>query len=125
MKDKLFCEISPLTFRIAVQKNIAVRNIKNIFGKEKFSNRKSDEKLPFLIMEHKSVIRRALRNVDMTLQENKAKNLALAAPKIDGILIFPGETFEKVEVCASIRRVFHDDCVKCEKFFFNKSFTRT
>jgi len=31
--------------------------------------------------------------VDLGLQENKATNLAIAAPKVNGILIRPGETF--------------------------------
>ena len=31
--------------------------------------------------------------MDMTLQENKAVNLALAAPNVDGILIRPGQVF--------------------------------
>lgn len=93
MDRQLFCEISPLTYWLSVQKNIAVRKIKNIFGKQKFSVCKSNEKLPFLVIGHKSIIRRVLGDVDMRLQENKAKNLSLAAPKIDGILIYPGEVF--------------------------------
>lgn len=39
------------------------------------------------------MIRRKLGNVHMDLQENKAVNLSLAAPKVTGILIRPGETF--------------------------------
>ena len=39
------------------------------------------------------LIRRTLGRVDPVLQDNKAVNLALAAPKINGILIRPGETF--------------------------------
>ena len=46
-----------------------------------------------LLYGHKSLIRRRLGNVDMRLRENKAVNLALAAPKINGILIKPGEIF--------------------------------
>lgn len=38
-------------------------------------------------------MRRKLGNVNMELQENKAINLALSAPKISGIIIKPGETF--------------------------------
>ena len=46
-----------------------------------------------VIYKHKSLIRRQLGDVDMTLQENKAVNLSLAAPKISGVLICSGETF--------------------------------
>ncbi|MBE7052943.1 MAG: vancomycin resistance protein [Ruminococcaceae bacterium] len=93
MKRKLFCEISPLTYWLSVQKNIINRNLKDFLEKHKFSKRKSNEKLSFLIFEHKSIIRRVLGNVNMKFQENKAKNLSLAVPKIDGIIIYPGEVF--------------------------------
>ena len=93
MGRNLFCEISPLTYWLSVHKNIAIRNLKDFIFKQKFAKHKSTEKLAFLIFEHKSIIRRVLGNVDMYLQENKAKNLSLATPKIDGILIYPGEVF--------------------------------
>lgn len=38
-------------------------------------------------------MRRKLGDVDARLQENKAVNLAIAAPKVSGILVRPGETF--------------------------------
>lgn len=93
MKRKLFCEISPLTFRISVQKNRLQRIGKDIVSGTAFAMVKQEEKLPVLINKHKSLIRRKLGNVDMTLQENKAINLGLAAPKITNVLIRPGETF--------------------------------
>ena len=46
-----------------------------------------------MIYKHASLIRRRLGNTDLELQENKAVNLALSAPKVNGILIRPGETF--------------------------------
>lgn len=93
MKRKLFCEISPLTYKISIEKGIVLRNIKDLKSNEKFANFKSQEKLPFLIYKHNSLIRRKLGNVNMELQENKAQNLSIAAPKINGIIIRPGETF--------------------------------
>lgn len=93
MSKKLFCEICPLTYKISVQKNVIQRKVRDFFSKEKFAKQKTDEKLPALVWEHQSLIRRVLGNVDMTLQENKATNLSLAAPKVNGILIRPGETF--------------------------------
>ena len=93
MSRKLFCEISPLTYKISMEKCILVRKIKNILSNEKFAKEKSEEKLPILIYKHNSLIRRKLGNVDMHLQENKAINLSLSAPKITGIIIKPGETF--------------------------------
>ena len=92
MKRKLFCEISPLTYKISMQKCIMKRNIKNALSKEKFAKTKG-EPLPIVIYKHNSLIRRKLGNVDLQLQENKAVNLGLAAPKISGVIIRPGETF--------------------------------
>jgi len=93
MKRKLFCEISPLTYKISTEKCILLRNIRDFFSKEKLSKEKIKEELPYTIYKHNSLIRRRLGNVNMELQENKAKNLSLAAPKISGIIIKPGETF--------------------------------
>lgn len=92
-KRLLFCEISPWTYRISKQKCIAVRKVRDYFSGKKFSRAKSEISLPILIYSHNSLIRRKLGNVDMTLQENKAVNLSLAAPKVNGIIIKPGETF--------------------------------
>ena len=91
-RRKLFCEISPLTYAISLRKMRLFRHVKNILSPAKFAKTKS-EPLPILIYKHTSLIRRKLGDVDMQLQENKAANLALAAPKINGILIPPGKTF--------------------------------
>ena len=93
MKRKLFCEISPLTYAISEKKCIFVRSLKNLCSFKHLAKTKQKEKLPYVISRHKSLIRRRLGNVDMRLQENKAVNLSLAAPKINRIIIRPGETF--------------------------------
>ncbi|WP_295085966.1 VanW family protein [Ruminococcus sp.] len=93
MKRKLFCEISPLTYAISEKKCIFVRSLKNLCSFKHLAKTKQNEKLPYVISRHKSLIRRRLGNVDMRLQENKAVNLSLAAPKINRIIIRPGETF--------------------------------
>ena len=58
-----------------------------------FATERCEQPLPYLIYSHNSLIRRKLGNVDMTLQENKAVNLGIAAPKVSGIIIKPGQTF--------------------------------
>lgn len=93
MSRKLFCEICPLTYKISVLKEKIKRYIKWIFTKETYAKTYEKEKLPILIYSHKSLIRRKLGNVDLDLQENKARNLELATPKINTIIIKPGETF--------------------------------
>ena len=92
-KRKLFCEISPLTYKISVQKCIAVRKMKDAFSKMKFASVKNEQLLPVSVYKHTSLIRRRLGNVDLQLQENKAVNLSIAAPKVNKIVIKPGETF--------------------------------
>lgn len=90
---KLFCEISPLCYDISVFKCCMIRSLQDLLSRERFCCLHSAEKLPVIIYKHKSLIRRKLGDVDMNLQENKAVNLSLAAPKISGVLIRPGETF--------------------------------
>lgn len=63
------------------------------FGKENYSTNKGINKFENLIFQHKSMILRPLKDVDMYLQENKRKNLELAIKHIDKILIKPNETF--------------------------------
>ena len=93
MSRLLFCEISPLTYKISVFKERLKRHLENLFNHKKYARTFSGQHLPFLVYNHNSLIRRKLGNVDMQLQENKAINLTLAAPKINGVLIKPGETF--------------------------------
>lgn len=94
MKERrLFCEISPLTYKISRRKCIITRKFKDLLSKNKFSEVKSDKILPTVIYRHNSLIRRKLGNTEVELQENKAVNLSLAAPKIFGVLIYPNETF--------------------------------
>ena len=97
MPRKLFCEISPTTYRISVRKNILQRMLKDAWrkagGQVSFARERSAEPLPVCVYAHRSLIRRRLGNVDMELQENKAVNLALAAPKVNGILMARGDLF--------------------------------
>ena len=92
-KRKLFCEISPFTYNLSLWKERIKKRLKDIIRSTKFAKEKSAGKLPVLIYEHKSLMRRRLGNVRQDLQENKVINLNLAAPKVSGILIRPGETF--------------------------------
>ena len=93
MSRKLFCEISPLTYRIAVQRQILLRKMQDFPHRKTFATQKSHDLLPVLLVHQKSLMRRKLGNVDLQLQENKVVNLSLAAPKVSHVLIHPGETF--------------------------------
>ena len=93
MPRKLFCEYGPLAYRISRWKVRTVRNLQNLFSRERIAKTLEPQPLPALLYSHKSLIRRQLGQVDMRLQNNKAQNLSTAAPKINGILLRPGETF--------------------------------
>ncbi|GHT94218.1 hypothetical protein FACS1894122_10610 [Alphaproteobacteria bacterium] len=93
MSRKLFCELHPYAYKISWFKETLKRYFVDLLSNNKFSKIKSQEKLSIIIKTHKSLIRRKLGNAELQLQENKAKNLELATPKVTGILIKPGETF--------------------------------
>ncbi|WP_425448253.1 VanW family protein [Dethiothermospora halolimnae] len=93
MSRKLFCELSPFTYRISVTKEILIRRLKWIIDNNNYANTIITKKLSNKVYTHKSLIRRKLGNVNMKLQENKAVNLKLAASKINGIIILPKEVF--------------------------------
>lgn len=58
-----------------------------------FAQVRAKEPLPFSCFSHRTLLRRRLKDVDMWMQENKIVNLKIAATKIHGILIRPGEVF--------------------------------
>ena len=93
MSRKLFCELSPFTYRLSMEKEILKRHLKDFSSKTRFARERTATVLPVLVYQHASLIRRRLGNVNMQLQENKAINLALAVKNIDGLLIRPDETF--------------------------------
>lgn len=90
---KLFCEISPTTYRISVFRNILLRDVKDFFAPQEFAGGRMDGLLPVVVYRNRSLMRRVLGNVDPVLQENKVVNLGLAAPKVTHILILPGQVF--------------------------------
>ena len=69
------------------------RRIADLPKAGRFAAVKNEESLPFTCKKHQSLLRRRLGNSDPELQENKVKNLKIACPAIDGILIKPGQTF--------------------------------
>ena len=63
------------------------------FDKKKYAKERVEKELPFRVKKHQSVLLRKLGDSDMQLQINKVTNLKIAAKRINGILILPGETF--------------------------------
>ncbi|MBE6651724.1 MAG: vancomycin resistance protein [Ruminococcaceae bacterium] len=92
-KGQLFCDINPFCYKIAMQKEIIKRHLKNFFGKDKFAKKKLDTTLPSIVSEHHSGMIKRAPGVDLTQQENKVVNIGIAGEKINGMIIKPGEVF--------------------------------
>ena len=93
MSRKLFCQICPLTYKLSTWKGRALRHLRDALSGQRFASSRQEAPLPVSVYKHSSLIRRRLGNVNMELQENKAVNLALAAPCLTHVVIRPGETF--------------------------------
>ena len=100
MGRKLFCELGPAAYKLSAAKETLRRKIgdavMSFSGRVRFAKLNKKDKtthLPVIVKSHSSVLLRRLNGVDMKLQENKAKNIALACEKINGMLVRPGETF--------------------------------
>lgn len=94
MERKLFCDISPVCYKISLKKEIMKRHLKDLFSKEKIAKKRDlDNILPNIVKSHSSILIRKLHGVDLKLQENKVTNIMLACNKVNGIVINPGETF--------------------------------
>lgn len=93
MARKLFCQLSPFCYRISVEKEIMLRNLRDLISPVRFAEHREEEPLPALIKGHRSPMLRQLAGVDMQLQYNKETNLRLAGERIHGLIIEPGQTF--------------------------------
>lgn len=93
INGKLFCEISPTTYKISQTKEIIKRSIQNFFSNEKFAKTKKEEKLPNVVSSHSSALIKKGPGVDLKLQQNKVVNINIANKSLNHIIIHPGETF--------------------------------
>jgi len=81
---RLFCGRIYFTFR---------RYLKWLFGGVKFARIDAHKNLPHQYASHKTPLLRKLKDVDMYLQHNKIVNLKIAVPKINNVIIHPGQVF--------------------------------
>ena len=93
MSRRLFCEINPFFYQISMQKEHLRRHIRDLCSKDSFARKKQVEPLPNIVKGHSSILVRKLHGVDLRLQENKVTNIRLACEKINGLVIYPGQTF--------------------------------
>jgi vancomycin resistance protein VanW len=81
----------PFAYRLRILQLRLKRGSRNLFVR--FANQRLNEPFPFVIKRHQSLLRRRLGSSDPQLQENKITNLRIAIQALDGIVIYPGETF--------------------------------
>ncbi|WP_270451477.1 hypothetical protein [Kocuria marina] len=67
MGRKLFSEISPLTYRIAVERQRWQRRAKDLGRRGAFAAERSAQDLPVKVYRHNSLIRRTLGNTELGL----------------------------------------------------------
>jgi vancomycin resistance protein VanW len=84
---------SSLRIYLGIRYYRAHRHVQWIFGRAKFARCREGVQLPFRAASHQSPLLRKLKDVDMWLQHNKIHNLKLAARRLDGVVLRPGETF--------------------------------
>jgi vancomycin resistance protein VanW len=90
---KLLSQRHPILYFLAVWTRRLKRIAEWHLDNKTYVRRRNDNKLPFRIKKHQSVLLKKLGENDIQLQINKVTNLQIAVKKIDGILIRPGETF--------------------------------
>lgn len=92
-KRRLFCDINPAFYAISVQKEICKRHIKDFLGRETFAKTIKKEPLPSVVSSRSSNMIKRSKGVNLQHQKNKAVNIQLAANKINGMVVRPGEVF--------------------------------
>ncbi len=70
----------------------AVRRIRWWTGGLRFGRPRPEADCPHLCAAHATPLLRKLKDLDMFLQHNKVHNLSLAVPRLDGVVLRPGET---------------------------------
>ena len=73
-------------------------------GRVVWASRRTSTDLPVRLKQHGSLLLRELSPDQMHLQRNKVTNLRLAAQRLDGIVIAPGETFSFNRLVGSCTR---------------------
>lgn len=92
-RKRLFCELGPAAYAIALHKQILTRKIQDMLSSERFASRRQEAELPVVVHAHSSGMIKRGPGIDPRLQRNKADNIALACSRIDGLVVMPGETF--------------------------------
>lgn len=90
---KLISQYHPFLYFLAVWMRRIHRHMYWLFDQKKYVSKKLDIPLGFRVKKHSSVLLKKLGDSDRQLQINKVTNLQIASKKINGILIYSGQTF--------------------------------
>lgn len=69
------------------------RSLRMLGDGKRYAKTRVSHCLAYTVITHQSLLLRRLGDVDMRLQHNKVVNLRLAAARLDGVCIRPGEVF--------------------------------
>jgi len=90
---KLLSQRHPIFYFLSVWTKRIKRQFSWYLDNKRYASKKSTDILPFRIKKHQSVLLKKLGENNEQLQINKVTNLKIAAARINGIHIKPGETF--------------------------------
>lgn len=90
---KLLSQRHPILYFLAVSARRLKRRLEWQLDNKHYAHTRQNDKLPFRIRKHQSVLLKKLGENNEQLQLNKVTNLQLASKRITGILIKPGDTF--------------------------------
>jgi vancomycin resistance protein VanW len=97
-------ERHPWLFPFAVRVHRARRRLIWTLSRTPYARSRTATALPHRVRRHRSLLLRELGDSEMTLQHGKVSNLRLAAARVDGLLIRPGETFSFNRVVGNCTR---------------------
>lgn len=90
---KLLCQTGPVGYWISLRKEWLLRDFKTWRSGLCYATHRDPTPLPCLVKGHTSLLMRHLHGVDARLQQGKIENLRLAAQRLNGIILEPGECF--------------------------------
>ena len=90
---------------MAVKKETLKRHIINYKSKDNFATHKYPNTLPNIVHKYSSYLIKEGKDIDPTLQHNKAFNISLSASKINKVIIHPGEIFSFWNLVGKINKM--------------------
>lgn len=91
--EKKPIERSALRLKLGTAYYGCLRKLRWIGMKGCFASERRSERLEYPVFSHAVPLMRRLKDVDMWYQHNKVKNLRIAVPRVDGLILRPGQVF--------------------------------